>query len=786
MKMHKMQKKIVLVGIFVILTTAGLVQGISEQYTQYGGGGTREENENITYVGSCETSYRAVELDIQNDYAYVATHIYQHTCPPYAGALDVVDITTNPQEPDVIGSCDEFEQLLNVVVYGDYAYVIMKEDQNFYLKEVNIANPTHPVLYDFLSVDLGDIMNTYIIDLYVQNDLLYVFTPGALMFYSLENLGYLNSLPLDGLTCVDDFYVDATYAYLLGNNQGYIRAKEYMKIVNIADIWDPVLLVTREMGSPGCVNHIAINQVEDTVYAYCAAENGVWIMDVTDPANPSSPISYVLPHWQSYIRSDGAFLYLSGGAYGITVLDIANPVAPVKVGFYDSPGNASAIDIAGNYIYVADDESGFLILQFMNVEGPSTPAKPFGPTQGEPDVTYRFYVQVPPEARNDSLYLMWDWGDGATSGWLGPYGPYYPLLPPIVSTKHSWEQGGVFSIRVKAKNSADIESGWSEPHVITIINDPPAAPNTPSGPTEGYRYKEYKFSTSTTDPNGDELYYQWRFGPLSTEWFGPYKPGEIVTIVHTWDTIVNCDITVRAKDGHDAIGDWSLPLSIQILNQAPDIPDTPTGPTSGTIGTTYTYSTKTNDVDNDQVYYQWDWGDGTQSGWLGPFDAGVIATADHSWDDAGDYAIKVKAKDTIGDESSGWSQSLIVQISAPELALSLKGGLGLTLTIENSGDAEANDVEYSITFDGKFIFLPKDGTVQGVIYDNIPPGETVPVDVFILGFGRTTITATAEIPDVTTATIEATAFVLGPFVLVRSGSNGLIFYIVEPNAVNGK
>ena len=100
-------------------------------------------------------------------------------------------------------------------------------------------------------------------------------------------------------------------------------------------------------------------------------------------------------------------------------------------------------------------------------------------------------------------------------------------------------------------------------------------------------------------------------------------------------------------------------LTVGNPNTPPEIPDTPTGKISGKPGTTYLYSTKTTDADGDQVYYMWDWGDGSFSDWLGPSGSGVAATAQKSWTEKGTYSVKVKAKDINGDES-GWSEPLSV------------------------------------------------------------------------------------------------------------------------------
>jgi len=96
-------------------------------------------------------------------------------------------------------------------------------------------------------------------------------------------------------------------------------------------------------------------------------------------------------------------------------------------------------------------------------------------------------------------------------------------------------------------------------------------------------------------------------------------------------------------------------------NNHPDKPSRPSGEISGKTGDEYIYQTSTTDSDGDQVWYKWYWNDkiNETSGWLGPYDSGDTCEASHSWDEDGDYEIKVKAKDLYGDESP-WSDPLTV------------------------------------------------------------------------------------------------------------------------------
>jgi len=120
---------------------------------------------------------------------------------------------------------------------------------------------------------------------------------------------------------------------------------------------------------------------------------------------------------------------------------------------------------------------------------------------------------------------------------------------------------------------------------------------------------------------------------------------------------------LQGTDGTEEIfgqtGWYSPIIHVAVIpeNEAPNKPDKPSGPASGKPGSTYLYRTSTTDPEGNALYYLWDWGDGNQSEWLGPFASGTLASAQKSWSAKGDYSIKVKAKDIYGAESA-WSDPL--------------------------------------------------------------------------------------------------------------------------------
>ncbi len=97
-------------------------------------------------------------------------------------------------------------------------------------------------------------------------------------------------------------------------------------------------------------------------------------------------------------------------------------------------------------------------------------------------------------------------------------------------------------------------------------------------------------------------------------------------------------------------------------NSPPNKPNLPSGPTSGASNTEYTYTTSTTDPNGDKISYLFDWGDGSDSGWIDPISSGQTASASHKWMEKGDYQIKVKARDIPSFEESEWSDPLSVSM----------------------------------------------------------------------------------------------------------------------------
>ncbi len=221
------------------------------------------------------------------------------------------------------------------------------------------------------------------------------------------------------------------------------------------------------------------------------------------------------------------------------------------------------------------------------------------------------------------------------------------------------------------------------------------------------------------------------------------------------------------QDGDSTLNtDWLFGYELCSLNSPPDIPSTPSGEDEGITGVEYTFTTSTTDPEGEDVYYWFDWGDGTDSGWVGPYGSGDTGSASHAWDEAGDFDVKVKAKD-VNDIESDWSGvHTITIVSGPLIDIgAVTGGLfKVNAKIRNEGAVAATGVQWSINLvGGAFIGKETSGT------DDIPAsGEITATSSLIIGFGATVVTVTAEIPEMSD-TKELDGFVFLFFIKVNPG-----------------
>jgi hypothetical protein len=188
------------------------------------------------------------------------------------------------------------------------------------------------------------------------------------------------------------------------------------------------------------------------------------------------------------------------------------------------------------------------------------PANPVitGTTTGVINELYTYAV-VTTEPDGEDVYYFIDWGDGTNSGWFGPY-----ASGQEATAQKSWSTAGTYTVRAKAKDIHQVSSGWSTPLMVTILLD--RAPEIPTidGPAKGRAGISYLYTFTTTDADGDLVYYMIDWGDNTTSgWLGPYNSGAIASVNHIWDKTGTYTIQAKAKDIHDVESDWAT-MSIKM------------------------------------------------------------------------------------------------------------------------------------------------------------------------------------------------------------------------------
>jgi hypothetical protein len=128
---------------------------------------------------------------------------------------------------------------------------------------------------------------------------------------------------------------------------------------------------------------------------------------------------------------------------------------------------------------------------------------------------------------------------------------------------------------------------------------------------------------------------------------------------YDYDNAVVFDVNEELSMGAHS---YYIPKLFRIIsNNPPETPEKPDGPPSGKTRRQYTFTTATEEPDDDLVFYCLEWGDESPLIWQGPYQSGETASFTHSWTTDGSYTLRVKAKDLYGDESE-WSEPLSISI----------------------------------------------------------------------------------------------------------------------------
>jgi hypothetical protein len=213
---------------------------------------------------------------------------------------------------------------------------------------------------------------------------------------------------------------------------------------------------------------------------------------------------------------------------------------------------------------------------------------------------------------------------------------------------------------------------------------------------------------------------------------------EILAAYWGYATWTNISVLVTDLLPHD--------LNFQLFGGAAQdtTPPVTTCDITGTNPVTITLTATDDDSGVNHTYYKID--DGTYAMYTAP----VQDT------DVGDHTVYYYSTDLAGNVETEKSTDYTVE--APPLSVTIKGGLGVSVVVKNTGTSDLTNIDWSVNLGGKFILIgkAKSGTIA-----SLAPGDSVTVKDFVVGIGSTSITALVGSEEVMSSGTVLLIFVLG-------------------------
>jgi hypothetical protein len=180
-------------------------------------------------------------------------------------------------------------------------------------------------------------------------------------------------------------------------------------------------------------------------------------------------------------------------------------------------------------------------------------------------------------------------------------------------------------------------------------------PEAPAGPDSLHQRQAGTFQFCNEPDDIARIRYCIDWGDLSAETTAELRLGDTMAAEHSWRNAGSFAVRCRAvaDTGKRPASPWSEPETVLVVNEAPRVPSAPLGPDTLALGVDGEFRAKTTDPEADLLDYLFDWGNGEGST-VGGYASGDTCRVLYSWNAAGEYAVRVKARDAVGNES-GWS-----------------------------------------------------------------------------------------------------------------------------------
>lgn len=293
-------------------------------------------------------------------------------------------------------------------------------------------------------------------------------------------------------------------------------------------------------------------------------------------------------------------------------------------------------------------------------------------------------------ARIESYYF--DFGNGDDTGWISSSYVFY-----------NYSAEGMYEAKLKVRGDNGKESDWTSVFICVACGYPSA--NLSGEPASVRTFESVNFSANkSSDPDGSILGYYFDYGDgTSSGWIMSQNASH----EYLDDGIYSAKLKVLDDDMHES--NWSEPVTITVLNRPPSPRFWYSSSEINQAEFVTFDGSRSSDMDGNVISYFFDFGDGTDSGWVS------LPNVTHFYQDVGNYMVSLLVQDDDGLVSDWSAVHQVTVLNSPPTAI---------VTVSNSivslGDEVTLDAILSYDMDGNianYLFDFGDGTDSGWTID---------------------------------------------------------------------
>ncbi|MHA1973428.1 MAG: LVIVD repeat-containing protein [Candidatus Hodarchaeales archaeon] len=274
--------------------------------------------------------------------------------------IKIIDIT-NPHNLTKVGQIHTYSRIHDVAIQQDMAYIAAGRNG---LVLSNISNPTEP--QEIYQHSFGVLSDSYRVK--VVNQTVYLMTESTLYIFDFSNL---TQPTIIGSYRMADSYNSNDLGLLVKDTLVFVAAEENGVI--ILDVTNPENITQIGQIIEDVVNPKEIG-LKDGICYVVDETRGLKAYNISNP-NSSFQVGSTLPESSgSYldIKIKDSLAYIAAQNRGLVIINITNPSNLVKVGNYADIGETEGIFVQENLCFVADGRG---LLDIIDISNPLTPTK---------------------------------------------------------------------------------------------------------------------------------------------------------------------------------------------------------------------------------------------------------------------------------------------------------------------------------------------------------------------------------------------------------------------------